>query len=96
MPTSQERQEPSVPSVNKNRMQVANENDLNFTVSQTRTSPQPVLWPQLARQNQRSEKRKKKKKSSTTTNSVVALIQDAEQSRIPAQARYTDRANFPT
>ena len=49
MPTSQERQESSVPSDPQEQKEGSNLNSLNSTVSQTQTSPRPVLWPQPAR-----------------------------------------------
>ena len=65
MPTSQERQESPVPSKpqEQNEGRKRNEGRLNSTVSQTQTSPRPVLWPQIARQNQRSERRKRRRKA---------------------------------
>ena len=52
-----------------------------------RIFPQQVPWPHQVQLNQRSEKIKKDKKASKQEDSVVALIQNAEQSRIPSPPR---------
>ena len=87
MPTPQERQEPSVPSdqqeqkAGRKRKQTQfygfTDADISLTSSLASTSSDKP----------KKRKTKKEKKSSTATNSVVALIQDAEQSPIPSPPR---------
>ena len=87
MPTSQERQESSVPS--DQREQNAGrkwKRPQFYGFTDADISPTSALaWTSLAKPKKR--KTKKEKKNSTTTNSVVALIQDAEQSRISSPPR---------
>ena len=74
-PTTRDHQEPSMSSASRDQTEgVVKENGLNFTASQTKISPQQVLW-------------RKTKKEKKTENSVVALIQDAKHSRVPSPPR---------
>ena len=83
MPTPQERQEPSVPSDQqeqkagrkRNRPQFYGFTDADISPTSTLASTSSA--------KPKKRKTRKEKKSSTTANSVVALIQDAEQSRTP-------------
>ena len=70
------------------RMKDGSVNGLNLIAFRRQTFHQPAHWLHLAHQRQRNGKLKKQdKKSSATEEWVVALIQNAEQSRVPSPSR---------
>ena len=84
MPTSQEQQESSVPSDQQEQNAGRKRKRPQFYgFTDAEISPTSNLASTSSTKSKK-RKTKKEKKSWTTTNSVVALIQDAEQSRIPS------------
>ena len=86
-PTSRDQQEPSMSSASQDqtegrkrkRTQVYGFTDANISPTSSLASTSSA--------KPMKRRTKKEKKSSTTENSVVALIQDAEQSRVPSPPR---------
>ena len=87
MPTSQERQEQSVPS-NQQEQKTGRKRKrpqfYGFTVADI--SPTSTL-ASTSSDKPKKRRTKKENKNSTTEISVVALVQDAEQSRVPSPPR---------
>ena len=87
MPTPQERQEPSVPSDQQEQKTGRKRKRLQFyDFTDADISPTSTL-ASTSSDKPKKRKTRKENKSSTSANSGVALIQDAEQSRIPSPPR---------
>ena len=87
MPTSQERQESSVPSDHQEQNAGSKLKRPQFNgFTDADISPTTALTS-TSSAKPKKRKTKKEKKISATENSVVALIQDADQLRIPSLPR---------
>ena len=87
MPTSQERQESSVPSNHQEQNAGSKRKWPQFYgFTDADISPTSAL-ASTSSAKPKKRKTKKEKKISATENSVVALIQDADQLRIPSLPR---------
>ena len=87
MPTSQERQETTVPSDQQEQNAVRKRKQPQFySFTDADITPTSSLASSSSAKPKK-RKTKKERKSSANENSAVALMQDAEQSRIPSPSR---------